>query len=120
MTRIRTTVATGQCTVASKIATTFDEVKITRLLTPHLAPVFAALKRKLVSYSSLLASLDLWLLILEHNFDNVSPRLALTGEQLGIAKEVETTLRSRQGNAGAVLGAQKTDRVVLVGADKRE
>lgn len=114
---VRTTVSTRQYPVTFDVATALDEFKVTRVFTPHLTPVVAAYKGEMVPHSSLLASLDLWLLVLEHDFDHAAPYTALTSQKLGIPEDVKSTFCSRQCHACAILRAEKADGVLLVRAN---
>jgi hypothetical protein len=93
-------------------ATTFGRMLGEIRRTGHLCNlgwVLAALQSQTFSYRFNMAEL----------FHNSAPKRRRSGQKVGIPNKIEAVFRAREGNAHAVRGLQKTDRIDVVASDKR-
>jgi hypothetical protein len=97
-----------------------DVVPILRLFDPDLTAMVGTLQWQVVSYTPLLASLDLHFGVSVHDVNDATPYATLTCQELGISKHIETSLGSRQGHASTVVRREEADCVFSVATDKTQ
>jgi len=92
-------------------------LKLVWFLNEGLPAMILADKWEVIANASNGPSLRLLSLGPYQDFDDLSPKPALTSEKLAIAKHVEASLSTRQRNAYPVDDVEKADRSLVVAAD---